>query len=109
MEFKSIIERALDIRKRYTAFEKEKYGKNWTKENDVQGFVGDVGDLVKLTMAKEGIRECADVDKKLAHELADCLWCVCVIANHYSVDLEKSFIETMNYLEEKIEAREKHE
>ncbi len=109
MEFKSIIDRALDIRKRYTAFEIEKYGKEWTRANLVQGFVGDVGDLIKLTMAKEGIRDIDDVDKKLAHELADCLWSICVIADKYNIDLEKSFIDTMDYLEEKIEAREKHE
>lgn len=109
MEFNKIIERALDIRQRYTAFEKEKYGREWTRENLVQGFVGDVGDLVKLTMAKEGIREYDNVDEKLAHELADCLWSICVIADQYNVDLEKSFVKTMDYLEEKIEAREKHE
>lgn len=108
MELKSIIERALDIRKRYAAFEIEKYGKEWTRANLVQGFVGDVGDLVKLTMAKEGLREGDEVDEKLAHELADCLWCLCVIADTYGVDLEKSFIDTMDSLEKKIENREKH-
>jgi hypothetical protein len=38
--------------------------------------VGDVGDLMKLVMAKEGAREIQDVDEKLQHELAACLWSV---------------------------------
>jgi NTP pyrophosphatase (non-canonical NTP hydrolase) len=102
MEFNKIIERALDIRKKYTTFEKEKYGKEWTRENLVQGLVGDVGDLVKLTMAKEGVRDVDGVDEKLAHELSDCLWSICVIADKYNVDLEKSFTKEMDYLEEKL-------
>jgi len=60
-------------------------------------------------MAKEGIRDFDNVDKKLSHELADCLWSICVIADKYNVDLEKSFIKTMDCLEEKIEAGEKHD
>jgi NTP pyrophosphatase (non-canonical NTP hydrolase) len=53
--------------------------------------MGDVGDLAKLVQAKEGIREIANVDEKLAHELADCLWCVLVLANKYHIDLEGAF------------------
>ena len=66
------------------------------------GFVGDVGDLVKLVMAKEGIREVENVDDKLKHELADCLWSILVIASNYGIDIEKSFMETMDELEKRI-------
>ncbi|KKR11919.1 MAG: MazG nucleotide pyrophosphohydrolase [Candidatus Woesebacteria bacterium GW2011_GWA1_39_21] len=105
MDFKQLQNRALEIRRKYSDLEKMKYGKEWTREQIVQGFVGDVGDLVKLIMAKDGVREVEDVDEKLAHELADCLYSILVIANKYGVDIEEEFLKTMNELEERISTR----
>jgi NTP pyrophosphatase (non-canonical NTP hydrolase) len=102
MDFQKLIDRAVEIRKRYSELELKKYGKTWTKEQIVQGFVGDVGDLVKLIMAKEGVRDIEDAENKLKHELSDCLWAILVIANKYNIDIEKSFMETMDHIEEKI-------
>ncbi len=68
----------------------------------MQGFVGDVGDLMKLVMAKAGARPIADVEAKLAHELADCLWSVLVLARAYDVDLERAFLRTMDDLDTKL-------
>lgn len=74
----------------------------------MRGFVGDVGDLVKLTMAEDGIRTIADSRGKIAHELADCLWSVIVIADKYGVDLTESFLTTMDELEQKIDSELKN-
>jgi NTP pyrophosphatase (non-canonical NTP hydrolase) len=38
----------------------------------------------------------------LEHELADCLWSVIVIAAIHGIDLERSFFETMNRLEQHL-------
>lgn len=67
------------------------------------GFVGDVGDLSKIIMAKGGLREMDNVDEKLAHELADCLWSVLVLASKYNIDLAKEFNKTMNELDARID------
>jgi|SRR5579859_3859408 len=99
---KNLIARAMQIRKLYEALEKKKYGRAWTPSEIAQGFVGDVGDLQKLVMAKAGIRDIEHVDEKLKHELADCLWSVIVLADIYGIDLEKSFVETMDSLEDRI-------
>ena len=80
----------------------KKYGKEWTREQIAQGFVGDVRDLLKLVMAKEGTRNIENVDEKIAHELSDCLWSVIILADKYGVDLERSFQNTMNELEKRI-------
>lgn len=69
----------------------------------MQGFVVDVGDLMKLVMAKAGARPVDDVQAKLAHELSDCLWSVLVLAKAYDVDLEKEFVKTMDEIEAKLE------
>lgn len=88
-------DRAQQIRELFAAREKARSGRVWTREELMQGFVGDVGDLMKLVMAKAGARPIADVDRKLAHELSDCLWSVLVLARAYDVDLEKEFLATM--------------
>ena len=68
----------------------------------MQGFVVDVGDLMKLVMAKNGARPVEDLERKLAHELSDCLWSVLVLARLYDVDLEKAFLATMTDIEVKL-------
>ena len=102
MELKQLSNRAIQIRNRYAKLEKERVGEEWTNLNIMEGFVGDIGDLMKLVMAKEGVRQIEDVDKKFAHELADCLWSVLVLAERYEIDLEKEFMRTMADLEKRI-------
>lgn len=102
MNLEQLTERAIQVRAKYSELEKQKYGKEWTNGEIAQGLVGDVGDLMKLIMAKEGIREVADVDVKMKHELADCLWCILVLAKKYNINLEESFLETMNKLEQRF-------
>ena len=60
------------------------------------GFLGDLGDLAKLVQGKEGVRPRDDLDEALAHELADCLWCVMTLADAYDVDLGAAFASTMD-------------
>lgn len=100
MEFSALIQRALSIRKLYRDFEQQTYGASWTNEELALGFVGDVGDLVKLVMAQSGRRTIPDAQSKLAHELADCLWSVIVLADAHGVDLEEAFVQTMDDLED---------
>ena len=99
MEFQELINRAIEIRKKYEEREKHLYGSSWNSEEISLGFVGDVGDLAKLIIAENGRRNIANSKEKLAHELSDCLWSVIVLAKLHDIDLESSFINTMNELE----------
>ena len=99
---KKLIQRAIQIRKLYEELEKNKYGRSWTPSEIAQGFVGDVGDLQKLVMAKAGIRQLDNIDEKLRHELADCLWSIIILADKYEIDLEQAFAETMDTLEKRV-------
>ncbi|MFH0857100.1 MAG: nucleotide pyrophosphohydrolase [bacterium] len=106
MELRNLIERAMEIRGRYAQFEKNNTGKEWNNIEKMAGFVGDIGDLQKIIMAKEGCRkDVANVDEKLAHELSDCLWCVLVLAREYGVDIGKEFMKTMDELEGRIKSK----
>jgi len=64
--------------------------------------VGDVGDLAKLIMSENGRRNIADSKEKLEHELSDCLWSVIVLSRLHNVDLERSFLNTMDELEKHL-------
>jgi NTP pyrophosphatase (non-canonical NTP hydrolase) len=99
MNLDQLSERALSIHKKYADSNREKFGREWTRAELAQGFVGDVGDLMKLVMAKEGIRDIDNVDQKLAHELSDCLWSILVLANKFDINMEKEFMQTMDELE----------
>ena len=102
MELAQLTERALQVRQRFNETAAARGGRPWTREELMQGFVVDVGDLMQLVMAKAGARPVADVDRKLAHELSDCLWSVLVLAKEYGVDLEQEFPATMDGIEAKL-------
>jgi NTP pyrophosphatase (non-canonical NTP hydrolase) len=99
MDFQSMINRALTVRKLYEEKEKQLYGSSWTSEEIALGFVGDVGDLAKLVVAENGKRNIENSNEKLAHEVSDCLWSVIVLAKMHNIDLEQSFLDTMDKLE----------
>ena len=94
---------AEDIRQKYDKLNARDGHAKWGGKEYAMGFVGDVGDLLKIIMAKENLRHMDNVDNKLAHELADCLWSILVITNHYGLDLEKEFLHTMEILTYRIE------
>ena len=106
MEFRELAQRALAIRRQYAAFEQRRYGRAWTRQELALGFVGGVGDLVKLALAHEGVRAIPDAAEKLAHELADCLWSLLVLADAYQVDLQQAFLRTMDDLEAYLAAQQ---
>lgn len=103
MDFKKIIEKARQIRRLYNKLNHQENYKSWGVSEYTQGLVGDVGDLVKLIMAKKGLRFVNDnIDEKIKHELSDCLLSILIIADELKIDMEKEFINTVEQLEEKI-------
>jgi NTP pyrophosphatase (non-canonical NTP hydrolase) len=102
MELNKLSKRASEVKEKYHQMEDKKLGKRWTNAQVMEGFVGDVGELMKIIMAKEGLREMENIDEKLAHELSDCLYCVLVLAEKYNINLEKTFLESMDLLEDRI-------
>jgi len=102
MEFQKIIHRAMDLRRQYEIKETNLYGSPATSVNIAEGFAGDVNNLVKLVMAEHGQRQIANSKEKLDAQLAHCLWSVVVLANMHNVDLENSFMEAMDRLENHV-------
>lgn len=105
MEFDSLKVRANVIQALYDKLNIQQGREQWARHEYVRGYVGDVGTLVKLTMAADGVRELPEYQEKLEHELADCFWSLLVISEKYGVDLEKAFLGTMDELEELIKSK----
>lgn len=104
MKFEDLQKRAAEIRQKYDELNKTKRNVEWSGQDIMAGFVGDVGELSTIIMAKHGLRnDVDDVDEKLAHELADCLWSIMVLAQKYNVDLAKEFNKTMDHLDKRID------
>lgn len=101
-DLKELMEQAEVIRLQYQELNAKQGKTTWGVRDYAMGFAGDFGDLQKLIMAKENLRDIEDVDAKLAHELADCLWSILVIANYYGLDLEKEFLRTMSHIADRI-------
>ena len=98
-DLKDLMEQAEVIRLKYQELNAKQGKDTWGIRDYAMGFMGD---LQKLIMAKENLRDIPDVDAKLAHELADCLWCILVIASYYGLDLEKEFKQTMATIADRI-------
>lgn len=102
MTLEELQSRAVEIRDKYDSLNLAKRGVVWNEQQLMAGFVGDVGDLSKIIMAKHGLRDMDNVDAKLAHELSDCLWSILVLASKYNVDMVSEFNNTMNELDSRI-------
>ncbi len=103
MDLTELTARSMELRQRFAEHQHRSGSREWTRVEVMQGFVGDVGDLMKLVMAKEGSRSVPDVDSRLGHELADCLWSILVLAKLYGVEIEQEMIRMMAEVTQKLE------
>jgi len=103
-DFASLIKLGTDVRNHYSELQVRDGQKTWTVTDRMSGFVGDVGALSKLIMAKQGIRRGPEnLDAELAHEVADNLWSIIVIADELGIDLEAEYLKVMDELHARIE------
>ena len=94
---------ALKVKESYAQLKQKNNDPQWTSMDYTASFVGDVGDLIKLVMAKNNLRYIEDLDHKLEHELSDCLWSILIIAKEFNIDLEKVFVNNIEQLNNKLQ------
>lgn len=102
MDLKNLTIKAREIKDAYSILNKKEGNKKWSKAEYLQGFIGDVGDLSKLIMAQNNFRQIENVEKKISHELPDCLWSILIIADELNINLESEFLNSMKELKKKI-------
>lgn len=102
MELKELSKEAIEIKEKYHELEIKKIGRVWTNSEIMEGFVVDVGELMRIVMEKEGIRKGRNVDEELVHEMGDCLYSLLILSEKYGIDLERAFRNTMDKLKNRI-------
>ena len=102
MDIAELQERAPVIRSQYALEELRRYGRSWTPEEIMLGFLGDVGDLAQTCSGQGGHPRARRPRLSVAHELADCLWSIFTLADCYVVELEPAFITTMTQLSDHL-------
>lgn len=105
MEFNELKKSAIELNNLYEKWEIKEFGRKWSTQELALGFVGDVGDLAKLIQANAGVRNIDNHQSGLAHELADCLWSIIVLADKCDVDLESAFKKTNEELIEYVSGK----
>ena len=104
-QFSDLMQMAIKVRDHYSQLQVADGQKKWDASDRMAGYVGDVGALSKLVMVKQGLRRGPqNIDEELAHELADNLWSILVLADELDVDLEAAFLDGMEQLHARIEA-----
>ena len=104
-DFSNAVERSIQIRKLYHELEEWNHGGPWTKQEDMIGFVYDVGELGRLVMAAEGRWvHPGDLPKDLGDKMAECLWWLSVLSDRLGVDLNAALSSKMTELESGLSA-----
>jgi NTP pyrophosphatase (non-canonical NTP hydrolase) len=102
MNLEELIQRAVEISRKYDELNGETFGRPWNEQELMAGFASDVGGLSKAVMAKQGLRKLDNIDERLTHKLADCLWSILVLSSKYDIDIGEEFTKTMDMLESRI-------
>lgn len=95
-DIKILERKAMEIHQRYSDLEKKNNRQPWDAGKLANGFKKDVTDLIHI-LEQQSLDE-----RKLNHELGDCLWSVLVIARRLNVDIEKAFWTTMGELDNRL-------
>ena len=84
--------RAMHVRRLYHQIEEHINGKVWTIQEDMLGFVTDVGIVGRLVMAADGPWAYGgDVHVELESKLSECLWWILVLSARLGVDITEAF------------------
>lgn len=77
-----------------------KHGKKWTPAVTVSEILEKSNMVREAVEDLEGLKseEKPNANEKLAKELSNLLYLVLVLAEHYKIELEESFLQTMNDL-----------
>lgn len=83
-----IIERSLEIRKKYHKLESAHHGSEWTIEEDALAFLTDAALVGRYTMSKEQRWPKANTDAELEHKLGESIWWLIVLADRMNIDIK---------------------
>jgi len=85
--FEEIIERSLEIRKRYHELELLHHGSKWSVEEDALAYLTDAGLIGRNVMSQQERWPKMDSESELKHKLGENIWWLIVIAERSGIDV----------------------
>lgn len=100
MEIKELLERSVEIRKRYHELEIKNHGEKWSVEEDLLALSNDIGNLNRLVMTKFE-RYYDETPYTLEGKIAENIWWLIELSDRLDVDIEKE-LEKFLIIKEKL-------
>lgn len=100
MEIKELLERSVEIRKRYHELEIKNHGEKWSVEEDLLALSNDIGNLNRLVMTKFE-RYYDETPYTLEEKIAENIWWLIELSDRLDVDIEKE-LEKFLIVKEKL-------
>jgi hypothetical protein len=101
--FEDIINRSLEIRKKYHELEVQHHGSEWSVEEDALAFLTDAGLVGRNIMSQQQRWPKADSQSELEHKLAESIWWLIVLAKRTDIDIKAAMENFLSKTEKLIE------
>ena len=85
-----IINRSLEIRKKYHKLEKQHHGSEWTVEEDALAFLTDAGLVGRNIMSQQLRWPKTKSQSELEHKIGESIWWLIVLANRTDIDINEA-------------------
>lgn len=106
-DIEKMSDRAAEIAALYEQSNIEAGRKVWEARDYLDGMIGDIGDLTKLLMARDGLRDIDDIETKIDHELDDVQWSLYLLYRKLGRIPGATFMESMNALAARFDGETK--
>jgi NTP pyrophosphatase (non-canonical NTP hydrolase) len=88
--FDDIINRSLEIRKKYHELEVQHHDSEWTVEEDALAFLTDAGLVGRNIMSQQQRWPKSNSQSELEHKLGESIWWLIVLANRSNIDIKEA-------------------
>lgn len=85
-----IIERSLEIRKKYHQLELQQNGSEWTLEQDALAYLTDAGLVGRNVMSQEKTWSKQNFATELEHKLGENIWWLIILADRAGIDIKEA-------------------
>lgn len=101
--FDDIINRSIEIRKKYHELEVQHHGSEWSVEEDTLAFLTDAGLVGRNIMSQQQRWPKANSQSELEHKLAESIWWLIVLAKRTDIDIKEAMENFLSKTEKLIE------
>jgi NTP pyrophosphatase (non-canonical NTP hydrolase) len=88
--FDEIIQKSLEIRKKYHELELTHHGSEWTVEEDALAYLTDAGLVGRNIMSQQRRWPKAGSEEELEHKLGENIWWLIILAERSGIDIKEA-------------------